>query len=228
MKEQFFSEFRFFLTLKKKFGGQVKNYHGLNRDLAGWLEVHPKTIQRYFTTLKKRNWIGYDSDSKIYFIRGFDRICFQESLEGRTGARINHEDLGKLKEFVLAVNIGYFAVRQRAKVWKYLSEQIKGRSVPRNLLPTFYPVSNESISKIFGCSLSTASRWKKEAWDSGFLKVLKIRENVNLTQKQIIQGKKHGVEGFNWIKKDDQGYYIYLPDKIQPPKLYSRRGKKKK
>jgi hypothetical protein len=155
-----------------------------------------RTLSKYLKTLLEHNWVGFNSISGNYFIRGFDLLREQLELRKRQAVVCYHYYLGKIQSFFTGAVICKYI-----NIQKYLSVR-KGRrasAVTHNRDVTFQPgtpsfhtkeyygLANSIIAKILGCKQTRACQLKHKAEDDGFIKVKKrFRDYVTLISKDYL------------------------------------------
>lgn len=151
------SQAKTFVYLKMICSGKIR----LNNDVVNLackrLSISRGTFYRHLNDLKRWDWIGYSQQSRIYFIRGFKRICELENLEGKTCAVFSSEWFKTFKAFLSGSVIGYLVKQQKkAERKKRRSSQLK-------------PVATKAISKIMNIPESSAYTLKQIATKAKFI-----------------------------------------------------------
>jgi len=137
---------------------------------------HPKTVQAHLNKLQELNWIGYNPESGIYFIRGFDPIRQMHQWNRQGAARFNTSDIRQFKGFISAIIIGNLSNAQRRKreqetVLKQHTKQ------PPDASSGYNPISNKALTNILkkyqegeqhSYSLSSMTKFKQDAIKSGY------------------------------------------------------------
>lgn len=187
LREKFFRPLQVYIFLKSRCSGQLKISKSEIREVSSKLGTSADTIKRNLKKLRERNWVGYNPESGYYFIRGFKKIKQLEGSKYLTSVCLSVDrelcDFRIFKAFLYGASIGYLARYQKGKARRRAgSERTKGSSKhnPELRLPTHYPVACEAMSKIFGISISTAHKYKKEADEHGFID---LRNNFNMVKK---------------------------------------------
>lgn len=119
--------------------------------------IDRSTFYKHVGWLKQRNWIGYNRESKIYFIRSFKYVFKQENLEGKTCTVFSSKWFKSFKAYCSGSIIGYLVKHQRK------AERKKGRSNQSR------PVATSAISKIMNIPESTAYQLKQIATKAGYI-----------------------------------------------------------
>lgn len=183
IRNKLLSSFRLYIYLKTTCNGQILIDAKTKQTIAKDLHVTVKTITNQLKKLHERNWVGYNPKSGYYFIRGFNKVRDIEQFQGRRGVWIDtHKDfqtISRFRAFVMGAIIGQLSnvSKQRAKKTfeERRPEHIKGSSNHRLRphLPLYYPVACHALASIYGISISTASRYKHEADEHGFIDLKK-------------------------------------------------------
>ena len=74
ISNKYFSPLRLYLYLKWVSDGQLKLPPEIRKHIAQKLNCNERTVRNNLKILKERNWIGYNSQSKYYMIRGFKKV----------------------------------------------------------------------------------------------------------------------------------------------------------
>ncbi|MDX2068374.1 MAG: hypothetical protein SFV55_08100 [Haliscomenobacter sp.] len=244
--DKFFAPFRLYLFLKSTSYGQLKITLAKKQELAAALHVTVRTINNLLHQLQERNWIGHNTRTGWYFVRGFMKIGQLEGLTGKQAVELDvHKDLSskeKFQAFVVGAIIGRFARSSRYK-WreqhKRGSEYNKGNSKHNpQTAPSFFPVSCESIRMAKDpvhpprMSLSTAWKYKQLAHKYGFidLKQNLVRLPLGKDESECdapFAGayKKANPEVADRVRIIDGKVYLQEPDLVQERMRFVRKWK---
>lgn len=148
-----------------------------------------RAVKNNLNILMDKNWIGYNKKSKIYFIRGVDKIRWLHGFKTKTAAEFDSREIKKLKAFLAAAKIGYLLDNQKRK--KRATERLTGRSnhVARQSFE-YYPLANLALAKVLNVSLSTAYQLKQLAHKAGYIAIKKSFVETNLDAYQETPLKK--------------------------------------
>ena len=160
----FFFQFQLYLFLKTNASGKIKLDTSRLNLIASDLSIKSKsTIHARIRTLCDRNWIGFNSNSGIYFIRGFNNVCKIEGLNPKY-AVVYFEDysinfLGFLGA-VIFMNF-YKAVKRRLQNG---AVSIKGETnQSHKAAPLYLPVSITGVANSLYISRTLVHRLKSHA-----------------------------------------------------------------
>ena len=153
--------------------GKIRFSATLIKKACNAMGISRGTFYRHVEWLKQRNWVGYNSQSKIYFIRSFKTIFKIENLEGRTCTVFSSKWFKTFKAFCSGSVIGYLVKHQRK------AERKKGRSNQSR------PVATSAISKIMNIPESTAYNLKQLASKHKFIHKQRDFYNTGISSFQI-------------------------------------------
>ena len=229
LAEKNFRMFQIYMVFKGMCTGKMRIISHVIKEVSISLGVSPKTVRRYLKMLLRENWIGYNSASGIYFIRGF------EYLQSKTGKKVRGaywfyskhiSDLELVKAFLMGAFISELIHQQK---WEaYILRRKKGTPKHRIRLPKYYPISNQSLSKILKVSLSTASKYKTLAHKNGFVHRRRDNRRIFLDPSYIPSYKAFAPddEGRRIIIKNEK-VYAQFPDRIKSEMRRKRRSCKR-
>lgn len=176
-----------YLYLKSISNGIVNEKNICFKELSNKTGIKDKrTIRKYLGILLDINWIGFNSDSKNYFIRSFKRIRRSYDFNKRTGVIFEMVYISKFKGFVEGAIICHKLKRQefarKAKIRRKAGQAalIKGGALQANQpiegVSEYVGMSNFRLSRLLCCSMSHANRAKIWAEKHGYLKTVKSFE----------------------------------------------------
>ncbi|MDP1765193.1 MAG: hypothetical protein Q8L07_15030 [Sediminibacterium sp.] len=233
-------EFRVYLYLKSKSDGIINEALIDYADFRLSTGIHDKrTFNKYRDSLLKLNWIGYNKDSKNYFIRGFGALRENIELKKRSGVILKYEDIKNLKSFMEGVIICKSVRAQNFVTKKALLKKV-GQAASKNggalqadkflvNYPAYYGLSNLGIGRKLICSQSHANRAKKSAEKRGFIQTNKKEQTLAIVNSYDSLLKLHSEEGNKIIFRKISGGRIkvskQLHDEIIPLITFSRVGR---
>jgi len=171
-------EAKTYVFLKMQCSGKIRFSRAIIKKACKVLGISRGTFYRHVGLLKQRNWIGYNSQSQIYFIRSFKYVCNKENLEGRTCTVFSSKWFKSFKAFCSGSVIGYLVKHQRK------AERKKGRSKQSR------PVATSAIIKIMNIPESTAYQLKQIASKAGFIKKRRDFLDTGISSFQIKSFRK--------------------------------------
>ena len=185
-----------FVWLKMKSSGKIKITKQVLEDMANDLGLKSiKTIKSNIDHLQEKKWITLSKRSGYFFISGFERIRKMEGFAKRTGAEFDIKDIRNFKGFLIGSEVSNLIGIQRRRLW--VTERQKGGSMTvTHIPPTFYPVANMVIAKIFNISLSTAWEWKKLAQKQRFIRIRRNFRPLKVNPGVLPALRKYGEESF--------------------------------
>lgn len=190
IRNRFQAPLRLYLYLKVRSHGQLRMDAKERKAIAENLGIDPKTVSNLLEKLRRRNWVGHNPASGIYFVRGFGKVREIEGFLGLQAVRLDvHRDLAQ-QEIFKALTAGAF-IGNLARISKYRSmkeqasqgpERLKRRSNHRSrgAVPSHFPVACKALSALLGIASSTASEFKALAAKHGFIQVQKPMRRLPL------------------------------------------------
>lgn len=193
IRKKFFRPFQIWLYLKGRCSGRIKITSKELKIIAQDLRVTPRTVKNNLKILKTKNWLGEDPNYRYYFfIRGLKKVMDIEKIEGRkaicTSIKYEVNNFQKFKGFIIGASIGYLTNYQKWKrICKLKLEYLKVNSKHdlSKHIPSYFPVSCTAYAKIFGCCIRTASKHKKLAKITGYIKIKKVLNPIYLLEKKV-------------------------------------------
>jgi hypothetical protein len=184
------------------------------------LLVSRKTINKHILLFKELGWVIYNSKTKYYQIKAFDKIREENNWEVRLSFPINLNNIQDIKAITGAVIYGYLHKDFWRKVKREKSVQIKGCTYyflsPRfNYKKQYAPVSIYGVEAIFNISPATASRLKNSAAVKGFIKLKKNYSDISEDRLALRKLKKYNGLKQNIIYKKGK-YREQLIDTTYP------------
>jgi hypothetical protein len=163
--------FQLYIFLKFSCSGKRKISHKDIREIAKELNVKsPKTIRENLNLLQKKDWVGYNAKSGLYFIRSFATIRrIQQLQQSNTCAEFDERDILKTKAFLAGAVIGKLCNTQKWRAWK--SERNKQRSKHLDHVPPFFPVADAALASVLNISISRAHRLMALAGEAKYIRI---------------------------------------------------------
>lgn len=185
-----------------------------------------KTIKTHLDKLIQRNWIGYSSKSKIYFIRGFDKISQLEKNTYKASAVFSIEYFSNFKAWCGAVFYAYLYRKSRGSKYYESASKLKKASQTQNAAPLFLPIATTGFSKYYQVSVGQASKLKTLAFKAGFIDVQKNFENTTIPLEEKNLYKKYGdLSEVNRMRVRKGQIVLQQTDTILPHISLSKRKK---
>src|ERR1700721_134458 len=79
--------FKLYMYMKCMTSGKILLQHPIIRYMGEYLGIKDKrTVNRHLEALRALNWVGYNSESELYFIRSFTSIRKKLGFKKRTAA----------------------------------------------------------------------------------------------------------------------------------------------
>ncbi|MBS1780375.1 MAG: hypothetical protein JST70_13675 [Bacteroidetes bacterium] len=169
-------QLQLFIFLKGTYGGKVILSPADRLAIADALGLDSeRTIRNTLKTLVKWNWLGFDDRTGCYYIRSFEYLQKCLHSDRRSAAVFLMKDISQFKAYLCGAVISYLVNAQKTKKW--LDARASGRASQSS---HFYKVANKALSKILGCSLSTASEYKRLAHHAGFITVKPVFTRLDM------------------------------------------------
>lgn len=229
-----------FLYLKSISNGIVNEKNICFKDFSAKSGIKDKrTFRKYLDILIDINWIGFNADSKNYFIRSFKRIRRSLGFRQRTGVIFETEYIPKFKGFIEGAIICQKLRRQefarKAKIRQKAGQAAlkKGGALqaiqPIEGVSDYVGMSNFRLSRLLGCSMSHANRAKIRAEKQGYLKTVKRFEVLAEKTSPNFNIRPHVADShktrFRVIKRKGVRFYQLVHQKYDEliPKLVFKR-----
>lgn len=151
-----------------------------------------KSVDNQLRKLLSMNWIGYNTDTNIYYIRGYQFI--QKIIKAKTAVRVNCSanelKRSNFRGFVGGVIFGYFAYLQlinnrykrKNRSRKNVPVYEKGCTKQGAKFSTYYEVANIVVAKALNIASSTACSFKRKAYSKGYLSIKKSYSSISITK----------------------------------------------
>jgi DNA-binding transcriptional regulator YhcF (GntR family) len=231
-RERLFREFQLFITLKARSNGHLKITPEVVHSLATDLGISAKTVKRSLEKLRRRNWIGYNPKSGYSFIRSFETIrtaILKQSKDKRKASRLAvWLDIDKIKEcrgFIQSAMISVLIRAQRIKAKKEAQAAaggtIKEGTFQPARLPSFFPISCQSLSIIYGISTKAAWIAKNNAAAGNFIEIKHVKERLAVDKLQYYL--RAFPEDRGKVFRQNGHWYLRRPDLIKTNLLFKRR-----
>lgn len=199
-REKLVKPFAVYVYLKIHSDGKFNNSSALFVQLQLDLRIRDhRTMEKYLMTLKSMNWIGYDSNTGYYYVRGFDFIRRINNFESRTAVTFYAKFFNAFRSFLVGAIIGeqinkqrfYKEVAERRKLRAAVKKghaAIQSKAFSSSSLP-YYGLSNKRIAKLLGCNYTRASELKKQAVKDGFIKTRhRFKRLAVLSKRDLLLG----------------------------------------
>ncbi len=165
--------------------GIVHEKSDVFKSLIGSLKIKERrTLKKYFDLLKKHNWIGYDAKTGKYYVRSFDAIRAQNKFYNRQATVFFANYINNVPAYMIAVIMGN-KLNNNKFFWEVVNEgklrtatnikdvafQPKAPSKLPLAKPKYNGICKWKIADLFNCSLTSATEFKQQAENAGFIKV---------------------------------------------------------
>lgn len=171
-----------------------------------------RTFKKYINILLHENWIGFNSKSGYWFIRGFRYIRQQHGFNQHRMVQFKSEkDLTDPDAFMFGAVVGDRVLRQKSFRGMMLRKEggtatrkrgVANQSLPPSRFPDYYSLAFFTMGKILGLSQTRACELKKRAIVSGYLKCNhKFNDIITLKQKDSHIKKKIAIGDPDLAKK---------------------------
>lgn len=223
------NQLKFFIALKIFFrNGKSK----LNKQELKLIEdainvKSAKTTKASLNYLIKKGWINYNTKTKYYLIKSFNKIEIINEFKSRLCFPVKLNYINNFKAITGAVIYGYLYVDFKRKLKKKGSVSINGDTYNSKSFKhiVYAPVSVFSIKKIFNISIATASRLKNAAFEQKFIKVKKDFRSTTIDHV-IFKVLKYNNKSNRVFYKDGKFQYQEI-DKIKIDFFFKKRKKLK-
>jgi hypothetical protein len=181
-----------------------------------------RSVLNNLKRLKEYNFIGYNVSTGYYFIRGFDKIRIIYGFTRRTAVYLYTSDLKRLKSFLVGALITNLIYKQEGRV--KAAERKQGRSNHTASSPPFQ-IANSVLAKILDISLSTASLYKRNAHDAGYITITKNFVSLPINYRAVHLFRKSNPEIRHKLIVIDKNVYRQEPDLVSTNMELKRRKK---
>lgn len=210
IQNNFIRPFQLYIYLKSSCSGQRYISYQNRVDIANDLNLSERTIRRNLKKLLQANWIGYNPKSGRYFIRSFERVQYDLSLNSRSATKFDITEINKFKAFISgAVVTHYYNGTKWAKRCK---ERQKGRSKPKH--QEAIKVSANGLAYLLSVSKVRAHRIKKWAESKGYITIIPDCEQKDIPLREIDNLRKYAIDGHRFIPTKN-GIYENKPDTVE-------------
>lgn len=229
-RERLIREFQVWLLLKHWSNGRLEITPGIYGNLASSLKCSTKTIRRTIEKLRRRNWLGFNPKTGVWYVRGMDSIQVVEKVPGRTVVRFDVNEILASRAFFGACMDSYFARAQKVKAWKERAARVHPKRGTTQLapLPSHFPVALSLHERFFGITKTTAQRNRAEARRAGYIEVRQpppLLLSARSEKGHILRGLPE-LTGYTFEREGK--LYLRQTDEICTRLTYGRRRGKKR
>jgi len=200
---------RLYILLKNECSGVMRINDKDIEDFAYKLNITTRTIQTHLQKLLDRNWIGYKSKTKCYYIRGYNAI---RKIEGLKNCRYvtkfelkNLKDLTTFKAFIIEASVGYI-IHKKNKTFRF---QPKRTGSYQDM---FCSISSIVLGKELNVSQVMAWKYLRLAEIKGFLNAKRnnltsLNKHVSLYEIERLKNKIYNNDCNTIRIKNNQLFY---------------------
>ena len=196
-KRKLVKPFAVYMYLKCMCAGKIRTTDAAFTKMPGKLSIRDKrTIEKHLRKLTELNWIGYNSATGDYFIRGISFIRKQQKFKSRKAATFYFKDLKNMQAFVagsiISSNIKaqqyYWEVASRGRLKSVTMKKgvTKQDFIPASATtqkPDYYGLGVHGIAKLLNCKPTRACELKQEAEKEGHIKTKKKFREIAVFEK---------------------------------------------
>lgn len=184
------------------------------------------TIQKHISKLIAFDWLGYNEETQLFFVRGFKRISIIENHETQKSAVFTGAYFTNFKAWCGAVMYANLYRKEKWRRKKEAASKLVEASQPSKNAPLFLPCSTLGFAKYYGISLSKSSELKKIAFNAGFIDVNKNYIPAGIPTHEKLLYQKHGDPKIaNRLRITKGEVYLQQIDTILPHIALSKRKK---
>jgi len=219
LRHRLVNQFRTYLMLKSMCDSKLKHDHErLSKELA----ISSKTLSKHLKELIKLNWIGFDSKSKMLFIRGFDRIRLTYKFKSRTAIVCTKNDFKHLSAFLFGAAISNILRAKKREIWRIAATK-PGVAFASIRHPFYFEVANSYMAKVVDYSIEGSMKLKAKAEKAGYIST---KENIEARSQDLLNIIYHKKNPYgNLIVRCRSGIGFQRPDFISSNMKFSRRKK---
>ena len=195
--------FMLFMYMKCMSSGKILKQHPILRYMGEYLGIKDiRTVNKHLEALRALNWVGYNPESEIYFIRSFTSIRKKHGFKKRTAATFHFEDLKNLQAFIAGAIITNNIKAQKfcrgvenregerfATINKGVANQDHVPISAKPLKP-YFGIGVYKIAELLHCKHTRAGELKHEAAKAGFIKTKKKFRELYVFDKANSNWKK--------------------------------------
>ena len=159
--------------------GRILITNEVIQDIANKLEY--KSTKSVHSNLKKLytdGWLTLNKNNGQTFVKGFELIRKEKYFDRRSAVVLTLEDLNHLSQFAAAAVITSLINSQKARYIDLAANKYatnKKVATKLNRRRVFFPISTHILAKILKCSVTHASRLRREAVKLGYLEMKKSK-----------------------------------------------------
>lgn len=153
-----------------------------------------KSVKNNLRRLVEVGWVGQDTKSGRYWIRGFDELRNRLGLENRKAVEFGIEFMEDFEVFCFSAIVGKIIIRQE---WRRRSARMKSGSAFPDLpfKPGYFPMSNIYLSKVLYKSPSRVSQYKKLAKER-YLEIIPSQTTLPIRPSELPSFKSNDPESY--------------------------------
>ncbi len=227
-RERLFREFQTWLLLKHWSNGHLELTPRIMARLASSLRCSPRTIERTIARLRERNWLGYNPNNGLTYVRGMEALRIIEHLPGRLGVWLDIDRILNAEAFLAACMESFFVRGQKVKAWRKRAAGVHSKrgTIQPAPVPVFFPVALSLHTSFFGIAKSTAARERKLAEAAGFIRIHK-RPPQPITANNPAAFLRGFPEMAGHIFQTGGQWFLRPTDELQTNLLFKRRQRSK-
>jgi hypothetical protein len=227
-RERLFREFQIWLLLKHWSNGHLELTPRIIARLASSLRCSPRTIARTVARLRERNWLGYNPNTGVTYVRGMDSLRMVERIPGRLAVWFDIDRILHTEAFLAACTESFFVRGQKVKAWRKRAAGVHSKrgTIQPAPVPVFFPVALSLHFSFFGIAKSTAARERKLAEAAGFLLIRKAPP-IPITTNNPAAFLRGFPELAGHIFERSGQWYIRPTDELKTNLLFKKRQRTK-
>ena len=195
-------ELRLFLFLKLISNGVI-SYKELFKLQRPKCLKSKKTVNKYLNKLERLKWIGINHKEKIIHLRSYNYLNVTLNIKSKKAYEFSHKNFDNFRIFsfslVLSNRVNNFCRHTKMKERRKKQKAFNKKSVSPNnnyiisgadqislldmLNNNFMPIANKTIAKFTGLSPNLCAKYKKEAHELGFIKVVHNVKKLDIRKK---------------------------------------------
>jgi len=160
-------QLRLYIYLKSRSSGYINWDKNTINQIKKDLQIKDtRTINRQLRWLLKNKWVHMNSKKQCLRVAGYLMLFKKYNFQSATGALFNTNHFNKFRAFLYASIISHYS-KYKSRL-AYQSGRKKGRSISNC---SFVDLPASYLAKVLGIGRSSIVRYRKEAWDAGFIKM---------------------------------------------------------
>ena len=205
LETHFYRPMQLYICLKHQCSGKIKFEEGDLKRVAEEIGLTTeRAVRNNLKILLKKNWVGFNKKTKIYFIRGFEHLRRMYGMKSRTAAEFDCRDIKKLKGFLAAARMQYMIHLQK-KGKRATESKTRGSKQIARSVSSYHPIANKALAIVLGVSISNAYELKQLAFKDHFIDIRRthISTDYKSSEAQLFKVAWPEIAGRVRVRKNE-------------------------